>query len=255
MLARLHVPLAVLALPLAYGCYTGSVTQADAGKGGIDAACAQIPLPESGPVTVQGVVVDSMTDAGIPGAMVAAEYGGIYLNYCDRSHASPFYRFGGLTDATGRFTVAAREGQLGFHSFADGYLYSRALTDTAADGGTFVTIQAERVASGQPLPTVTNAGFDRTTVAPAQAVTFRATIATYDPGDPLSDENILVEPTTGFTTELDPPSPGAPDDFPDGVWTITFAAPTAAGTYTYWFSATTSHCYTSALESMTLVVR
>lgn len=240
--------MASLAILCTYGCYTGSVAPSDAG-------CSQVPLPDSGPVAVQGVVLDSTTDAGIPGAVVAAEYGGIYLQYCDRSHASPYYVFGALADSTGHFSVNAREGQLGFHSFANGYLYSRQLTDTTQDGGTFVTIQAEPVATGQPLPTVTNPHFDTATVSAGATVTFSATLATYDSKDPLSDENILVEPTTGFTTELDPPSAGQPDDFPDGLWKATFAAPQASGTYTYWFSATTSQCYTSTLYPVQLVVQ
>ena len=108
---------------------------------------------------------------------------------------------------------------------------------------------------GQGKPSTTNVGFDKTTVAPGDRVTFSANIATWAPSDPLSDENVLVEPTRSWGLELDPPSVGKKDDFPDGLWTRSFTAPSAPGTYTYWFSSTTANCVTSDLMRVTLTVQ
>jgi hypothetical protein len=55
--------------------------------------------------------------------------------------------------------------------------------------------------------------------------------------------------------ELDPPSLGKKDDFPDGVWSSTFAAPTDTGHYVYWLSATTAGCVTGDLVTLTLDVQ
>lgn len=218
-----------------------------------DVPCVQIPVPDGGTVQVTGILRDGKTKAPIAGAMVAVEYGGLYLQYCDLTQASPFYVFGAITDAAGAFTLTARAGALGFHSFANGYYYSREPLDTAKS--TSVVIEALALPPTQKLPLVSAAGFDTATVAPGATVTFAATLATWKPTDPLSDENILLEPTGSFALELAPPRGGQKDNFPDGVWKTSFAAPAVAGTYTYWFSATTAGCVTSSLSSYTLTVQ
>ncbi len=204
-----------------------------------------------------GTVREALPDGGpgkpLANTAIAAEYGGLYLSYCDMAKASPYYVFGALTDATGHFELDARAGMLGFHSFATGYLYSRALLDTAT--GLDVTIAMEPLRPLQPKPMVTNAAFDKTTVAASGPVTFSAEVRAADPTEPLSDEVLLVEPTRGWSAELDPPRVGKKDDFPNGTWRRTFNAPDKAGTYTYYFSATTATCATSDMMTFTLTVQ
>jgi hypothetical protein len=223
----------------------------------IDAACNQIPLPDGGPVTITGSVIESLSDGGvgkgIPDAMVAAEYGVLYGCWSDLSKGSPYYVFGAMTDSQGKFTMKAREGVLGFHSFATGYNYTRSKID---DGGTTTVLAMEANTKPERKPVTSGAKFDKTVVAPGAPLTFSVNAKSgVGPQDPLSDELILVEPTESWAIELDPPSAGLKDNFPDGVWTKTFPAPTKVGTYTYYFSATAAYCETSAVETFTVKVQ
>jgi hypothetical protein len=232
----------------ALGCSSSSPS-----SGG--AACGQ-PVPDGGPVQMRGKVVDLLPDGGtvpVANAMVAVEYGGLYIPWCDLSKASPYYLFGSVTDDAGAFTVSARTGVLGFHGFATRQFYSRARVDTSQ--GTQVTITLSPQPDGQARPTVTGAAFDKTSVSPGAMVTLSATVRAGSSSDPLSDETIVVEPTHSWALELNPPSLGKKDDFPDGTWSRTFAAPADAGTYTFWLSATSAGCVTSDLVQLTLVVQ
>jgi hypothetical protein len=186
--------------------------------------------------------------------MVAAEYGGLYLPWCDLSHASPYYLFGAVTDDAGTFSLSARTGKLGFHGFATGQYYSRAMLDTST-GATTVQVVLSPLPPQQTKPTITGAAFNAAQVAPGAQVTLTATVKAGVPTDPLSDETILVEPTQSWAVELDPPSVGKKDDFPDGTWSRTFTAPTQPGHYVYWLSATTAGCVTGDLVQLPLDVQ
>jgi hypothetical protein len=246
----------VVALALAsveLGCSTG-----DSAKPEPLPACKQLDLPDGGALKVTGNVVEKAPDGGadqpIPNAMVSVEYGGLYVPYCNRALASPYYVFGTFTDAQGAFSIDVKQGALlGFHSFATGYYYSRASLDTTA--GTYVKIQTEKLPATQGKPTVTNAGFVQSTVLLGDRVTFSAEVHAASPSDPLSDEIILVEPTRSWSVELNPPSLGKPDNYPDGVWRRSFLSPLKTGTYTYYFSATTAGCVTSDVQTFTLTVQ
>jgi hypothetical protein len=242
----------------------GPVSATEGDDGGSTAAedaaanCVTVPLPDGSAVHVTGTVVtsDASTAPGIPipGAMVAVEYGGLYKEWCDLSKASPYYVFGTVADDAGHFDIDVKEGELGFHSFADGYFYDRAYLQT--NTGKTVTLRMTPLKKTQAQPTVRDAGFDKPIIEAGASVVFSAVLATYDDaGDPLSDESLLVEPKESFCVELDPPSRGKKDDFSDGRWTRTITAPSLPGTYTYWFSATTSHCVTTELVRMTLTVK
>jgi hypothetical protein len=208
-------------------------------------------------VQVSGTVVTLLDDGGevpVPNAMVATEYGGLYVPWCNLAQASPYYRFGTVTDDAGAFTMTAAQGKLGFHAFATGQYYSRAPLDTST-GTTTVTVYLSPLPPGQARPTITGAAFSPGTVAAGGQVTLSATVAAASASDPLSDETVLVEPTHSWGVELDPPSLGKKDDFPDGVWSRTFAAPSQSGTYTYWLSATSAGCVTSDVVQLTLTVQ
>jgi hypothetical protein len=218
-------------------------------------ACGQ-PIPEGGTAQVSGTVVTLLPDGGtapLAQAVVAVEYGGLYIPWCDLSKASPYYLFGAVTDDAGAFTLTARSGVLGFHGFATRQFYSRAGLDTSR--GTSVTLTLTPQSSGQVRPTITGAAFDKSAVSAGAMVTLSATVKAGSSSDPLSDETIVVEPTHSWALELNPPSLGKKDDFPDGTWSRTFAAPTQSGTYTYWLSATSAGCVTSDLVQLTLAVQ
>ncbi len=241
----------------------------DAAAGGLDAAatdgtaadargagCTQIPVPDGGPFQVTGTVVSALDDGGlvpVPGAMIAVEYGGLYIPWCDLSHASPYYLFGTVADDAGAFALTAGAGKLGFHGFATGQYYSRAPLDTSK--GSTVQVVLSPLPAGQSKPTVTGAAFGASPVPAGSQVTITATVTAGSPSDPLSDETILVEPTHSWALELDPPSLGKKDDFPDGTWSRTFAAPAEAGHYVYWLSATSAGCVTSDVVTVPLDVQ
>jgi hypothetical protein len=233
------------------------------GGGGLDggteagSACTQTPIPDGGPFQVTGTVVTVLEDGGlapVPNAMVAVEYGGLYLPWCDLSKASPYYLFGAVTDDAGAFALTAGAGKLGFHGFATGQYYSRAALDTST-GATTVRVALTALPPQQTKPTITGAAFDAPSVAAGAQVTITATVKAGTPTDPLSDETVLVEPTRSWALELDPPALGAKDDFPDGTWSRTFAAPAQPGSYVYWLSATTAGCVTSDLVTLPLQVQ
>lgn len=237
-----------LALCATASCYVGG------GGTTRDIPCMQIPIPDGKPIHVSGVVVEPDGVTPVPNAMIAIEYGGLYLEWCSLDQASPFYMFGTVADANGKFEVDVREGMLGFHSFASGYYYSRAPLDTST-GATSVTLMMGKLPAGQMVPAIANAAFAASTVAPGGSVTFSATLATWSPNDPLSDENVLVEPTGSLGIELNPPVLGQRDNFADGLWKRTFTAPSVPGMYTYSFSATTAGCITSNVVTATLTVQ
>lgn len=244
---------------------SGSAGPPDSGAGGTDAAgggdatgggCTQAPIPDGGPAQVTGTVVSVLDDGGlvpVPNAMVAVEYGGLYLPWCDLSKASPYYVFGAVTDDGGAFSLTAGAGMLGFHGFATGQYYSRAPLDTSK--GTSVQVVLSPLSPQQVKPTISGAAFDASQVAPGAQVTITATVKAGAATDPLSDETILVEPTQSWAAELDPPSTGKKDDFPDGTWSRAFAAPSQPGHYVYWLSATTAGCVTSDVVTIPLDVQ
>jgi hypothetical protein len=228
----------------------------DGTHGGDTGGACVDTLPDGGPVQVTGMVVSLLDDGGmvpVPNAMLATEYGGLYLPWCNMAQASPWYRFGAVTDDAGAFTMTAAAGKLGFHAFATGQYYSRAPLNTSS--GTTVTVTISPLPAGQAKPTITGAAFQQSTVAAGSQVTLSATVKAASSSDPLSDETVLVEPTHSWGVELDPPSLGTKDDFPDGVWSLTFAAPSQPGAYTYWLSATSAGCVTSDLIQLPLTVQ
>src|SRR5262245_43267672 len=146
--ARALVAIAFVAVPPAaalVACETGD--QADPGPkpppGPFDAnipetigqqPCTQIAVPDGGPAHITGVVMEAHPEGGIPtpipNAIIAVEYGGTYVPWCELSKASPYYLFGAVADDAGQFALDAKQGALGFHSFANRYLYDRASLDT-----------------------------------------------------------------------------------------------------------------------------
>jgi hypothetical protein len=226
------------------------------------AACTSTPnsspqcslsLPDGGTTRVTGTVTSQVNGASVPvpHAMIAVEYGGLYIPYCDLSHASPFYVFGTVADQNGSFALDVQPGSLGFHSYANGQFYGRASLDTSK--GSKVTISTAPLGA-QPKPTLAKAAFDTSAVSVGATVRISAIVHAGTSSDPLSDEVVVIEPTQSWAAELDPPTGGKKDDFSDGTWSRTFAAPAKEGKYTYWLEATSAGCATSDLVQLTLEV-
>ena len=209
--------------------------------------------PES--ATLMGQLFDSDTQSPIGGAYVAIERGGIYVAIADPSKASPAFQYGALTRADGTFEVVVAGGLVGVHSFIDDHFYGSQLVRVDADPTSFVMASAPLQASAVK-PTLANPSAVPSTVAPGESFVLSVTAAAGSASDPLSDEIVAIEPTTGWAGELDPPSAGSPGvGYPDGLYSRTITAPAEPGTYTYGLAVTTEGCVTGDLTTITLTVQ
>lgn len=211
--------------------------------------------PTAGPVTLEGVVVDSKTKAPVPSAVVAIEKGGLYLPVSDYSKANPAYTFGAIAGADGRFSVVVPPGTSGVHAFANDYLYRGTPFDSTTAKGVF-TVEIEQRPAQIAKPTISGAALDPASASPGATIAVHADLHAATPADMISDEVILVEPTTHVAIALAPPSAGKDrDHYPDGTFTGTFVAPSAPGTYQYALTATTGGCSNADTVTMTLIVK
>ena len=232
-------------------CFSGGPTQSATGG---DAGVA-VRTGDGGPVTLDGVVVDSRTKSPVPFAVVAIEKGGLYLPISDYSKPNPAYAFGAVAGADGRFSVVVPDGVSGVHGFANDYLYRGTKFDSAVYGGLF-TVEIETRPATIAKPTISGASLAPASASPGATITVHADLRAAVSTDPLSDEVILVEPTSHACVALAPPTPPVDrDHYPDGAYTGTFVAPSARGTYQYALTATTAGCANADTVTMTLVVQ
>lgn len=225
------------------GCFSGGPTQSAAARG------------DGGPVTLEGVVVDSKTKSPVPFAVVAIEKGGLYLPISDYSKPNPAYAFGAIAGADGRFSIVVPDGVSGVHGFANDYLYRGTKFDSTVSNGLF-TVEVEARPAAIAKPTISGASLAPASASPGATITVHADLHAAVATDPLSDEVILVEPTSHACIALAPPTtPVDRDHYPDGAYTGTFVAPNTPGTYKYALTATTAGCSNADTVTMTLVVQ
>ena len=218
----------------------------------------QDPIPcagESAPRTAfRGRVVDGKTGAPLKGSLVFVELCGLYTENPDPSKGHPNYRFGTIVGDDGKFTVDVPKGAAGIHTFLPGYRYGfMPIDDTGASG---LELKVEPLLPADQRPVLSDFKATATAVAPGQEITFSVTVRAATPKDPLSEEVLLVEPTTSVARALDPPSRGVEGKaYPDGVWSTKLAAPTTPGTFTYHVGATTEGCIVGENLTLEVVVR
>ena len=127
------------------------------------------------------------------------------------------------------------------------------IDDTGASG---LELKVEPLLPADQRPVLSDFKATATAVAPGQEITFSVTVRAATPKDPLSEEVLLVEPTTSVARALDPPSRGVEGKaYPDGVWSTKLAAPTTPGTFTYHVGATTEGCIVGENLTLEVVVR
>jgi hypothetical protein len=218
-------------------CYTQS-----------DVPCAGEKAPRA---PFRGRVVDGKTGAPLKGSLVFVELCGLYTDNPDPSKGNPNYRFGTIVGDDGRFMVEVPRGAAGLHTFQPGYRYGFSpIEDT---GSTGLELKVEPLLPADQRPMLTDFKATPTAAAPGQEITFTVTARAATPKDPLSEEVLLLEPTSAVARALDPPSRGVQGKgYPDGVWSIKLAAPSAPGAYTYNVGVTTEGCIVG--ENLTLVV-
>ncbi len=225
------------------GCFLGS---ADSGG--------------TGPTVVTMQLVDGKTRQPMTSSLVAIEVGGRYLPIADTSKGNPHYTLSGVTDSNGKLTLRVPGGPLGVHSFQDNYFYGTDVVDPYTHPNDAI-ILVETLGPLDAKPMVGSFIASATKVAPGGALDFSAQVtqATFaDPTkkDPISDEVLLVEPTTHFARALDPPTAGVQGTgFPDGAWRTSVSAPSTAGKYTYSLVVSSEGCVVSDRKSIDVIVQ
>jgi len=158
---------------------------------------------EAGPppalVQVAGTVT-TPSDAGVSGAFVVVEVGGL-----DRANPAsdgggptfaidPFIRFGAVTDSMGHFSVSGvSAGMVGLHVLDPSYAETALLASTATLEG--VTLNGLAVdGGGGPPPTMTGLSAPAF-VSPSSEIQFAVNVAAGSADDPLSEDVFLIEPS------------------------------------------------------------
>ncbi len=234
---------AAACLPLLGSCYTQGET-----------TCRQEDSPLA---PLRGKVVDSNTSAPLGGSLVFVELCDLYSDNPDKAQAHPNYRYGAIADANGDFEVSVPRGTVGLHTFLPGYRYgSLRVADSTAAG---LVVRTAPLLPADPRPKVANFVASRATVAPGEDISFRVDVTASSPKDPVSEEVLLVEPTTSMARAFNPPFRRTNDafasGFPSGQWTARVPAPKTAGTYRYVFGMTSENCIVSELLTAEIVVQ
>ena len=230
-----------------------------AGGGLASTSCySQEPVPcagESSPRTkLRGRLEDGKTGAPLKGSLVFVELCGLYTENPDPSKGHPNYRFGTIAKDDGTYEVEVPRGAAGLHTFLPGYRYGfMPVGDTGQPNG---ALKVEPLLPADQRPSLTDFKVSTITANVGQEITFSVTARAATPKDPLSEEVLLVEPTTSVARALDPPSRGVQGKaYPDGVWSTKVAAPMMPGMYTYHVGVTTEGCIVGENLTIDVTVR
>ena len=205
---------------------------------------------------LRGTIFESDGKTIIPFAVLAIEKGGLYVANADASASNPAYLYGGRADSNGQFDLTLPYDSLGIHTFMSNFEYGRMGLEMV-DGGLDRVVTITMAAIGaRAKPTITGARAEPSTVAAGEIFFVRASVAAACAADPLSEEILLIEPKTQFSTELDPPCGGRQGKgYPDGEYARAVRAPKSPGTYTYYLTATTEQqCVTGDVVPIVVTV-
>jgi hypothetical protein len=249
---------------------------------GVDGAAAfdtGVPMPVSADaadagaeatVRLRGLVLDPATGEPLGHALVAIEIGGLNRvnpgaigpdgGVVPTLSIDPFYQLGALADEAGKFSLEVPDETLGVHAYTSGFFCG------VPDGG---AIQAETgTVSIRPrplpdvdantarLPTITGFTISPAVAGPGDIVQLTALVEAADPeNDPLSEQVLAIEPTSGWAGIFAPPTRGIPGvGYPNGVYGRLFTAPLGPGEYTFYMVAATESCVVSEPVEQTLIV-
>jgi hypothetical protein len=203
-----------------------------------------------------GRVRDGRSDAGIVGAFVVGEVGGLGPDGGPATVAvDSRIEDGEITIDAGEFAFArVPVGPVGLRVFEKGYLEGRSVVPTAASDASVAKTVVSLVSLSDAdagLPRADGGAVLRPTakgltassaatqvpiayVAPSEPVAFAVQVAAGTVDDPLSEDVILVQPSTGWAGALDPPTTAVPGGaYPDGIYSLIVEVPATVGVYTY----------------------
>ncbi|MEW5851806.1 MAG: hypothetical protein AB2A00_23655 [Myxococcota bacterium] len=182
--------------------------------------------------------VDFATQERVLDSVASVEEGGIYLP----DHNA--YAYGAHGNAEGRLDLRfPTSTNKGFHTFADGYFYGALVCNPAENNAAVILMRP--LGPGRDKPLLANARATPSTVQPGGSFTLQVDLSKNTDTAEHSDETLWVEPITGTSGRLLPPSPPVNENFPDGTYAATLTAPSEPGTYRYYLSATFHNCVTS----------
>ena len=240
--------------------YAFSTTSLDATVADVEAS-----VPPAPTVALTGYVRGAASDAGVVGAFVIAEVGGLDGLSSDAgatTTSDPFIRYGALTDDAGAFALSVPTGVVGLHTLATGFGEGRQNAQVSASidapsAPTFVSLGALAPADATvpAPPTASRLTPSSLFVAPLASITFAVDIAAGSSSDPLSADVFLVQADTQWAGALSPPTvavPGGP--YPDGDYSLIVVAPSALGAYTYTVVAASLGGVTSVPVSVVVTV-
>ena len=186
-----------------------------------------------------GNITDLPTGAPLIQPLIAIEIGGLNLPNRDPKHGNPSYTVGQQANYHGAFSVRLPCGDYGVHTYAVGYHCS----GVPASNGDSVKVALQPLDPNTAvLPTLGTPNLTATSVKGGAPITLSIAVQAGRASDPLSEQVLMIDPSLNLATALDPPSPGTASGFPNGTWSKSFNAPTAAGTYTYTVVAASLAC-------------
>lgn len=206
---------------------------------------------------LRGKVVDSTTGAPLEGSLVFVELCKLYSENPNPGKGHPNYRYGGIAAKDGSFEILVPRGQVGLHTFLPGYRYgSLEVGDSTAPD---VVVRTAALLPGDPRPKVADLIPSASVVKPGESISFAVQVTASSPRDPISEEVLLLEPTTQVARAFDPPfrrgNDGFGVGFPNGRWSLTMNAPSQPGTYSYRFGMTSEQCIVGELLQTEITVR
>ena len=206
---------------------------------------------------LRGKVVDSASGQPLEGSLVFVELCKLYSVNPNPGKGHPNYRYGAIAAKDGSFEVAVPKGKVGLHTFLPGYRYgSLEVADSTAPD---VVVRTAALLPGDPRPKVADFLPSAREVKPGESISFAVQVTASSPRDPISEEVLLLEPSTQVARAFDPPfrrgNDGFGVGFPSGKWSVTMNAPSQPGTYTYRFGMTSEQCIVSELLQTEITVR
>lgn len=178
-------------------------------------------------------------DGGLLIGMVAIETGKLY---------SQKFRFGGLVDDQGKFSVKVPEGgSYGLHLYASGYIYSPVSIEVETGKDNFFTLAAPPNPAGKDSPVISAVSFTPEEDNPERIL---IQLNVHDPNDNLSHQVLGVNIRTQQAFKFTPPKfvwPWA-RNYPNGIYTLNYATQGRPFDPLEWqFVAADNRCYNSAV--------
>jgi hypothetical protein len=201
--------------------------------------------PDGGPLLALVAIEVGGLDREPPGAV--GPDGGVQATLM----IDPYYMYGTATDGEGAFSVEVPDEKVGVHVYAAGYYCG------VPDAGVRIPGKAAVLVRPLPLavtdggktperPTITGFTVSPAIVLPGGTLTMAAVVKSGEPGDPLSEQVLAIEPTTGWAGAFSPPVPGTwGKGYPNGIYSRLVIAPTIPGEYVYHLLAATEACVVS----------